>query len=121
AARSRLVADETSDAIRASYLDVGRDGDGVGILMPDRTGVLFDWEEPISVEALDRVLAGLARLHAPSWTDNPAIGTDDGAQSRWCPIRERITLICRSSLQRPGPAHDAVADRLLPGWDAFHR
>ena len=121
AARSRLVADGTSGAIRASYLDVGRDGDGVGILMPDLTGVLFDWEKPISVEALDHVLRGLASLHAPSWIDNTAIGNDDGAHSPWCPIRERITLICRSSLERPGPAHDAVADRILPGWDAFDR
>jgi hypothetical protein len=32
-----------------------------------------------------------------------------------------VTLICRESLVRPGPARDAVADRILPGWDAFDR
>ena len=32
-----------------------------------------------------------------------------------------MLLICRESLERPGPARDAVADRLLPGWDAFDR
>jgi aminoglycoside phosphotransferase (APT) family kinase protein len=32
-----------------------------------------------------------------------------------------VTLICRSSLERPGPARTAVASRLLPGWDAWDR
>jgi len=122
AARSRLVADGTSGAIRASYLDVGRDGDGVGILMPDLTGVLFDWEKPISIEALDRVLAGIAAMHAQSGMYWSGMATADETESApWCPIRERITLICRSSIECPGPAHDAVADRILPGWDAFGR
>jgi hypothetical protein len=35
--------------------------------MPDLTGVLFDWDAPISVEALNAVLAGLAELHAYPW------------------------------------------------------
>jgi hypothetical protein len=39
----------------------------------------------------------------------------------WCPVRERVTLICRASLERPGPARDAVASRILKGWDAFDR
>jgi len=43
------------------------------------------------------------------------------AEAPWCPLRERIALICRSSLERPGPARDAVAERLLPGWDRFDR
>ena len=50
--------------IRAPYLGVGADGDEFGILMPDLTGVLFDWDAPISVEALERVLDGLAELHS---------------------------------------------------------
>jgi hypothetical protein len=102
--------------IRAPYLGVGIDGDAFGILMPDLTGVLFDWDTPISVEALDQVLAGLAMLHAYPWTIS---GELDGGP--WCPLRERLTLICRGSLERPGPAHDAVGDRILPGWDAFDR
>ncbi len=101
--------------VRAPYLGAGVDGDEIGVLMPDLTGVLFDWEAPISAADLDRVLAGLAVLHAYTW-DSDAI---DGGP--WCPIRERITLICRASLERPGAARDAVADRLLPGWDAFDR
>jgi hypothetical protein len=32
-----------------------------------------------------------------------------------------LTLICRASLERPGAAREAVADRILPGWDAFDR
>jgi len=111
--RRRILDEPTGGNLRASYLGAGQDGETFGLLMPDLTGVLFDWEKPIPIEALDRVLEGIARVHAGSWslvTDGP-----------WCPIRERITLICRSSLERPGPANDAVADRILPGWDAFDR
>ena len=103
-------------SIRAPYLGVARDGDDLAILMPDLTGVLFDWARPISGDQLDRVLAGLADLHAYPWV---ASGLVDGGP--WCPLRERVTLICRASLERAGPAHDAVGSRLLPGWDAFDR
>ncbi len=102
--------------IRAPYLGVGVDGDTFGILMPDLTGILFDWDAPISVEILERVLDGLAELHSYPWTGTSWLGTRHS-----CPIRERITLICRGSLERPGAARDAVGDRILPGWDAFDR
>ncbi len=113
--------------MRPSYLGVGRDGDGFGILMPDLTGVLFDWATPISVEQLDRVLAGLAALHGYPWDDGDGglgsnLGDPDWTRGGpWCPIRERITLICRSSLERSGPQREAVASRLLPGWHSFDR
>ena len=100
---------------RAPYLGVAVDGDDLAILMPDLTGVLFDWDAPISVDALERVLAGLTAIHAHRWTSLRDV------EAPWCPLRERVTLICRSSLERPGPARDAVAERLLPGWDAFDR
>jgi hypothetical protein len=102
--------------IRAPYLGAGTEGDEFGILMPDLTGILFDWDAPISVEELDKVLSGLASLHAYPWT---TLGELDGGM--WCPLRERLTLICRASLERPGPARDAVGGRILPGWDAFDR
>jgi hypothetical protein len=102
--------------IRAPYLGVGVDGEGYGILMPDLTGTLFDWDAPISVEALDQVLGGLATLHTYAFDEALTRG---GAY--WCPLRERVTLICRASLERAGAARDAVADRILPGWDAFDR
>jgi hypothetical protein len=104
--------------IRAPYLGAGVDGEEFGILMPDLTGVLFDWDAPISVASLDRLLDGLAALHGSSWAGSGAV---DGGDDPWCPLRERVTLICRSSLERPGAARDAVADRILPGWDAFDR
>jgi hypothetical protein len=79
--------------LRAPYLGVGRDADGFGILMPDLTGVLFDWEVAISVEHLDQVLGALAEMHGYPWRTSGDVG--DGP---WCPLRERITLICRASL-----------------------
>jgi hypothetical protein len=102
--------------IRAPYLGAGVDGDEFGILMPDLTGVLFDWDAPISVGELDRVLSGLAEFHGYPWS---VPGVLEPGLS--CPIPERLTLICRASLERPGPARDAVGDRILPGWDAFDR
>lgn len=102
--------------LRAPYLGVGVEGDEVGLLMPDLTDVLFDWDAPISIGALDGVLDGLATLHA-----NPWAGTLSFGNAQLCPLAERVTLICRASLDRPGPARDAVGDRILPGWDAFNR
>ncbi len=102
--------------VRAPYLGAGRADDAFALLMPDLTGVLFDWANPISGPELERLLGGLAELHAYPWVTS---GDVDGGP--WCPLRERITLICRANLERPGPARDAVASRLLPGWDAFDR
>jgi hypothetical protein len=82
--------------------------------MPDLSGVLFDWDVPISVDDLDRVLGGLAALHGV-----PLVESGELDNGLWCPLRERITLICRASLERAGPAREAVGDRILPGWDAF--
>ncbi len=101
--------------IRAPYLGAGIEGDEFGILMPDLTGVLFDWDAPMSVEYLEQVLSGLADLHSHPWPGTVA------SDHHLCPLRERVTLICRASLERPGPARDAVGDRILPGWDAFDR
>ena len=101
---------------RAPYLGAARDGDGLAVLMPDLRGILFDWDAPISVEALDRVFSGLAELHSYPW-----LTSGDLPNGPWCPWRERVTLICRASLEREGPARDAVGDRILPGWDAFDR
>jgi phosphotransferase family enzyme len=102
--------------IRAPYLGAGVDGDEFGILMQDLSGVLFDWDAPISVDELDKVLSGLAELHRFPWSVADVLGPGP-----WCPIPERLTLISRASLERPGPARNAVGDRILPGWDAFDR
>ncbi|HET9457563.1 MAG TPA: aminoglycoside phosphotransferase family protein [Candidatus Limnocylindrales bacterium] len=100
--------------LRAPYLGAGIDGDDVGILMPDLSSTLLAWDEPIATEALDRVLAALAALHRTN-------GDDRLPEGPRCPLPERLTLICRASLERPGPARDAVGERILPGWDAFDR
>lgn len=103
---------------RASALGAGFDvGTGdIGVLMPDLGTVLFDWNATLTEPQLDGVLDALAAVHARPWGDELVDGAD-----RWAPWRERVTLICRPSLERPGPAREAVADRLLPGWDAWDR
>lgn len=106
-------------AIRAPYLGVGRDAvtGETGILMPDLGGILFDWETPLAPAELGAAIDGIAALHAHAWPDG-ALARGAG---RWCPVRERIALICRAALERPGPAREAVGGRILPGWEAFDR
>ena len=70
------------------------------VLMPDLSEILFDWNAALPVERLDQVLAALAALHDPAW--------ELPGDAPWCPIRERVALICRSSLERPGPARDVI-------------
>ena len=84
--------------------------------MPDLTGILFDWNATLSLAQLDRVLLAMAALHSHPWTEVLDRGAD-----HWTPWRERVTLICRPSLERSGPARDAVAGRIVPGWDAWDR
>jgi hypothetical protein len=103
---------------RAPALAAGRDRATaeVAILMPDLTDVLFDWNATLALDELDRVLDALAALHGHRWGDALEPG-----RAAWTPWRQRLSLICRPSLERPGPTRDAVADRLLPGWDAWDR
>jgi phosphotransferase family enzyme len=100
---------------RAPYLGVGRLGDEFGLLMPDLSGVLFDWSRAIDMAQLDRVLEAVRVIH-----DAPVPSALVDA-APWCPLRERVLLISRPAVAGPGPAHDAVGDRILPGWDAFAR
>lgn len=85
----------------------------VAILMPDLSDVLFDWNTPLTNAQMDTVLMALATLHGG--------GEPPSDEVAWTAWGDRVTLICRPSLERPGPARDAVADRLLPGWDAWDR
>jgi hypothetical protein len=104
--------------VRAPYLGAGWDpaAGEIGVLMPDLTGVLFDWNLVLKPDELDRVLEALRTLHGHRWEGELAAGA-----AHWTPWPERLTLICRRSLEREGPARDAVAGRLLPGWDAWDR
>jgi aminoglycoside phosphotransferase (APT) family kinase protein len=101
---------------RAAALGAGYDGDTgeQAVLMPDLTGILFDWNGAITVQQLDHVLDGLAALHS---VDPREI--EGRVQETWW--EDRLLLISRASLERPGPARDAVGGRLLPGWDAWDR
>lgn len=105
-------------ALRAPYLGAARDGADQAILMPDLSGVLFDWDGPVAREAADVVIGAMARLHG-AFASPAAAATLDGGP--WCPLAERLTLISRASLERAGPARDVVGGRILPGWDAFDR
>lgn len=106
------------EPLSAPYLGAGREPDGgSAIVMPNLSATLLPWDRPVSAEALDRVLGGIAALH-----DRPPAGIGIPDEPWWsCPLRERVTLISRRSLERPGPARDAVGARILPGWDAWDR
>ena len=106
------------EPLAAPYLGAARDGVDQTILMPDLSGVLFDWDAPVTGEAVEVVLAAIGELHAAYASEAARRRLAGGP---WCPLAERLTLISRASLERPGPARDAVASRILPGWDAFDR
>ena len=108
----------------APYLGAGEDGTAAAILMPDLSTDLIAWDRPehsprLGDESLDRILEGVARLHALPWSDLRVDG--HGPDWPWCPVRERIEICSRHSALRYREGGLVVADRFLAGWDAFHR
>lgn len=99
--------------VTGPYVGAAADGLGAAILMPDLSGVLFDWERPIGVDDLDRVLNHVAALHASTAETDP--------EFPWCPVRERLELLTRPSAERYLASGLAVGRRFLDGWDAFDR
>jgi hypothetical protein len=103
----------------APFLGVARDGDGYALLMPDLTGSLFQWEQPIDEPALDRVLSAVAGFHLGSIeiADKDAGATD----FPWCPLPERLLLLSRPMADRYASEGLPVGPIFLRGWDAFDR
>jgi hypothetical protein len=98
--------------VSAPHLGSASDASTAAMLMPDLTGILLDWELPITTTQLDRVLDRLATLHA-----TPP-GPDDFP---WCPIRERLELLTPHAAERYRAGGLSVGERFLAGWAAFHR
>ncbi|HUQ44318.1 MAG TPA: hypothetical protein VM451_07940 [Candidatus Limnocylindria bacterium] len=100
---------------RLPHLGVARDGDLVALLMPDLAASLLHWEAPIALEQLDRVLGGLAALHADPWHRQLPTAFP------WTDLRRRVLLLTR----RAAAAYEAdgnwVGERFRNGWDAFDR
>jgi thiamine kinase-like enzyme len=108
----------------APYLGTASDGAGIAILMPDLSAELIAWDRPahvpnLSVETIDRVLDGVARLHAMPWAEYRATTSDWSWP--WCPLRERLLLLTRSAAEAYRADGLAVGARFLAGWDAFDR
>jgi hypothetical protein len=106
------------------YLGVAADGSAAAILMPDLSAELLAWERPggrdtLSLDALDRVLDAIARLHRQPWGD--AVPAGGGLDWPWCPLPERLALLTRSAAERYRAGGLAVGERFLAGWDAFDR
>jgi hypothetical protein len=108
----------------APYLGTASDGDAVAVLMPDLSAELIAWERPghdsiVADATLDRVIDGVARLHAMPWADYRATSPD--WDWPWCPLRERLLLLSRPSAELYRAAGLAVGEPFLAGWDAFDR
>jgi hypothetical protein len=104
----------------APYEGVGADGEVVGMLMPDLTGILFDWEAPIGERSADVVLDAMAELHAHAW--QRTLG--ELVEPPWCPLPERLLLLSRPMARqyiRWGGRAAPAGDRFLEGWAAFDR
>jgi len=113
-----------AEPLVAPYLGVAADGDGIAMLMPDLSTELIAWDRPghdpvISDATLDHVLEAIARLHAMPWAEYRSTSPDWAWP--WCPIRERLLLLSRSSGERYQAEGIAVGARFIEGWDAFDR
>ncbi|HYC07964.1 MAG TPA: hypothetical protein VEG29_08585 [Candidatus Binatia bacterium] len=110
----------------APYLGAGAEGTTLGLVMPDLSGRLLEWElgaAPLDTATLDRCLAAIAGLHAAPW---PVADLADSAHA-WpaAPPAERLVLLGPSSATRlaasgPGAA-EAAGARFRAGWAAFRR
>ncbi len=87
----------------APYFGAGGDGTTVGLLMPDLSDRLLPWEgaagePPLDIGSLERILGGLARLHAMPWTIADAVDSMGVWPS--VPWRERLLLLSPRSERR---------------------
>lgn len=103
------------DPVRLPHLGVARDGETVALLMPDLTGTLIPWEQPIDVGSLDRVLDALASLHREPWQRSLP------ATFPWTDRARRLLLLTRASAAAYDAQGLAFGRRFLAGWDAFDR
>lgn len=134
--------------LASAHLGAAADGTAAAILMPDLTASLIPWDRGdgtatiVSGEALDRVLAAAAAIHAMPWAALRGAARRGGAAGRagvmgrgdaagpageigggwpWCPVRERVQLLSRTSALRYRGGGLWVGERFLAGWDAFDR
>jgi hypothetical protein len=113
-----------ADPLVAPYYGAAADGTSVAILMPDLSGQLVTWEPrggepPVTIDAMERVLVALARMHAMPW---PIAAAGD-ARLIWpsVPLRERLLLLAPRSSARLNADGVAAGTRFLEGWAAFRR
>jgi hypothetical protein len=112
------------EPLTAPYFGAGADGTSIGILMPDLSDQLLPWEgeagePPLDIHSLDRILDGLARLHAMPW---PIANAPD-ATTVWpsAPLRERLLLLSPRSGAALAAEGVGAGERFTAGWAAFDR
>ncbi|HEX5591006.1 MAG TPA: hypothetical protein VFX65_12010 [Candidatus Limnocylindrales bacterium] len=114
-------------SLASAHLGAAADGTSAAILMPDLSAWLIPWDRGdggaaiVGDEALDRVLAAAAAIHAMPWAELLDATPEDGTWWPWCPVRERIQLLSRSAAERYRAGGLWIGDRFLAGWDAFDR
>ena len=91
------------------------------ILMPDLSTELIAWERPdhdpvIDAGTLDRVVRGMARLHALPWSESLTrpLGREAAPAPPWCPLAARLRLLLAASAA-------ALRGRRQPGRRALPR
>jgi Ser/Thr protein kinase RdoA (MazF antagonist) len=97
------------------HLGLARDGEDVVLLMPDLTGTLIAWEQPIDEGTLARVLDALAALHREPWHDQIP------RSFPWTDRARRLTLLTPAAAAAYRADGLPFAQRFLDGWDAYAR
>ena len=109
--------------LASAHLGAAADGTAAAILMPDLSASLIPWDRRdgsaavIDDEALDRVLAAAATIHALPWASLRPSGP--GPTWPWCPLPERLQLTSRPAAERYGAGGLPIGARFITGWDAF--
>jgi hypothetical protein len=108
----------------APYFGAGGEDTTVGLLMPDLSNRLVPWdggadEPPLDFGSLERILDGLARLHAMPWS----IADSRDPLRLWpaVPWRERLLLLSPSSGAALAAEGVAAGERFTEGWACFAR
>jgi hypothetical protein len=104
---------ERRDPVVAPYLGAAREPEHAAVLMPDLEGTLLRWSDPIDVPTLDRVLDGMAALHA----GGPVADAVRGAAP--CPLDRRLLLLSEPASHQYIEQGLPVGSVYLPGWQAF--
>jgi hypothetical protein len=107
------LLDGLKPAVENSIVACSRDGVGWAILMRDVTAALLPTQQPLSTTDNERILAGLAAMHAAHWNapelTNPALGL--------CSLRSAFHSLSPKTVRQELDSKNRAVRGLVEGWE----